>query len=349
MKRIRVILVDGSPVARAAVRRAIASEPDLEVVGEAATARSARDLIVQRQPDVVALESDLPEMGGLVFLRKLMAQFPMPTVVMGSRLPRERASREALQAGGLDYVQKPSADLSGAAGDFAHELAQKLRSAAAADRWQSERVAATARARQAANRAGTISRQMIAMGASTGGVEAIPEVLKRLPATTPGIAIVQHMPNEFIQSFAKRLDGSCALRVAVAANGDRLEEGRVLIAPGDHQCRVVPVTGGFAVRVVREGKVGGHAPSVEVLMQSVAAVAGSRALGVMLTGMGDDGAAGMRAMRDAGARTVAQNEPTCAVYGMPKAAIERGGVEFVRALDQIAPTILQLLSEPVSV
>lgn len=282
-------------------------------------------------------------MDGVEFLRRLMPQHPLPVVMLSAFTERGRqVTTDALGAGAVDFVAKPSGDVARGLGDVMQELRAKVKLAAGRDvsRWKELRPGPRGGEAPQARSAG----KLIALGSSTGGTEALREVLEAMPAGSPGIVAVQHMPAGFTKAFAERLDRLCAVTVKEARTGDPIRDGEVLIAPGGVHTRVERHEGGYQVRCGGTERVSGHCPSVDVLMESVAEAAGPDAAGAILTGMGSDGARGLMAMRKAGARTVAQDEATSIVFGMPKAAFESGAAERLRPLAAIAPTLLGYLA-----
>ncbi len=345
-RRIRVLVVDDSALVRQMLTAGLAADPELEVVGSAGDAFSARDKIVQLAPDVMTLDVEMPRMDGIDFLRRLMAQRPIPVVMVSALTERgAKITLDALAAGAVDFVEKPKADMAKGLQAMMLELRAKVRAAAVAN------VARLVTPPRAAAPISTLptalarsTDKVIAIGASTGGTEAIRAIIERLPRTTPGVVVVQHMPARFTTLFAERLSALSPMEVIEAKHGDRIIDGRVLIAPGGLHTRIVRSGGYYSVQVTPGANVNGHAPSVDVLMQSVAVHAGSNAVGVLLTGMGSDGADGLLAMRKSGARTIAQDEQTCVVFGMPKVAIEKGGVDRVLPLGDIAAAILTEVS-----
>ncbi|MBW8888808.1 MAG: chemotaxis response regulator protein-glutamate methylesterase [Fibrobacteres bacterium] len=338
---IKVLVVDDSAIVRKVLTQELGREGDIEVVGAAPDPFVARDMIVQLEPDVITLDIEMPRMDGLTFLRRLMQFRPMPVVVVSSLTPRGgEIALEAMDAGAVEVVCKPGAAY--AVGEMAVELRDKVRAAAHV------RVARREEAKKApsASPLGRLSlsrttHSVVAIGASTGGTQALQAVLTALPANAPGILIVQHMPEHFTRSFATRLDTLCAMEVKEAEDGDSVVPGRVLIAPGNHHMELM--RDGAAYRAVVRGgpQVSRHRPSVDVLFHSVARYAGRNAVGVILTGMGHDGAEGLLAMRQAGAATLAQDEASCVVFGMPKEAIAFGAAEKVASLDLIPARILE--------
>jgi two-component system chemotaxis response regulator CheB len=335
MRPVKVLVVDDSATMRALLSSRLRRDPEIEVVGGAGDPLQAREMIKQLNPDVLTLDVEMPRMNGIEFLEKLMRLRPMP-VVMVSTLTQEGAETtlQALELGAFDCVGKPaSAELAQAFDDLAEKVkaAAKSRVRAAAPRPAPARVSNF-----------RSNGKIIAIGASTGGVEALITVLSAMPENCPPIVVTQHMPATFTKSFAARLDRLCAPSVSEAEDGESLRPGKVLIAPGG--ARHMEVGGGanpFA-RLRESDLVNGHRPSVDVLFNSVAATCGARSVGLILTGMGKDGAKGLLAMRETGARTFGQDEASCVVYGMPKVAFEIGAVERQAPLDKIASHILAL-------
>lgn len=342
---IRILIVDDSALVRKILARGLGTDRGIDVVATAIDPFDARDKIVKYKPDVLTLDVEMPRMDGVEFLRRLMPQYPLP-VVMVSKLTEKGKSitLEALEAGAVDFVAKPPADMERGLNIMLTELATKIKIASTANvaHWKHKRTH-----KPAVLGGGALSEttdKIIAIGASTGGTEAIREVITRFPVTIPGVVIVQHMPPGFTKMFSERMNANCLAEVKEAENGDRVMAGRILIAPGGHHMKIVR-SGGVYKADIRPGPdVCGHCPSVEVLMQSVAVHAGANAVGVMLTGMGHDGAGGMKAMRDAGARTVAQDEATSVVFGMPKETWLRGGAEELAPISEIAEKIMGMLS-----
>ena len=327
---IRVLVVDDSAVVRAVLARDLAAEPDIEVVGEAADAYEAREQILSLAPDVVTLDVQMPRMDGLTFLGRVMRYHPLPVVIFSSlTTPNSEAALDALAIGALEVVAKPTAggDVAAASG----QLVRAIRAAAAANlNYQPDSGADTKPAVRPikANPAlrSLIKQRVIAIGASTGGPAAIERVLSAMPAGTPPVLIVQHMPPGFADAFARRLDAGSEMSVRVAADGDLLEPGVALIAPGDRHMIVLGRASELRVGLRDGPPVHHQRPAVDVLFHALASTAGADAVGILLTGMGIDGASGMRALRDAGAHTIAQNEESCVVFGMPGEAIRRDGV-----------------------
>jgi two-component system chemotaxis response regulator CheB len=342
---VRVLVVDDSAVVRQLLCRDLGRDPMIQVVGTAPDPYVARDKIVELAPDVLTLDVEMPRMDGITFLRKLMAVRPMPVVVLSSLTGRgTEMAVEAMAAGAVDVLGKPTSAYE--LGGVGAALADKIKLAARAH-VQGARPAAPDSAPAACAMTRTTDH-IIAIGASTGGVQALTEVLSAFPAGAPGTVVVQHMPARFTASFAQRLNGVCRVEVKEAADGDSVVPGRVLLAPGGSH--MVLSRSGASYRVsVRDGpEVFHQKPSVEVLFDSVARYAGANAVGAILTGMGADGARGLLNMRRAGARTVAQDEPSCVVFGMPAEAIKCGAAEHVAPLGDIARILVQLAQEPAS-
>ena len=327
--RLRVLVVDDSRVIRRMLVEALRADPRIEVVGEAGDPYEARDLIVYQNPDVMTLDIEMPRMNGVDFLRRLMPQRAVPTLVLTGN--GARYAQEAREAGAADVLEKPTS----------HEATRTL-FASLPDRL----LALVGRPARALATERSPSDRVIAIGASTGGIEALAVVLPGFPADSPAVVVVQHLPAKFTPTMARRLDGLCSMRVKEAEDGERLDRGVVLIAPGDRHLEVLRGGSGYIVRLNDGEKVQGHRPSVSVLMHAVARAAGARAAGAVLTGMGRDGADGLLAMRKAGAFTVAQDEATSVVFGMPKAAAEIGAAERVVPLGDVAATLLQGLGAP---
>jgi two-component system chemotaxis response regulator CheB len=334
-KKIRVLVVDDSAIVRKVLADVLNQQPDIEVAGTAPDAFVARDKIVALRPDVVTLDVEMPRMDGLTFLDKLMKHYPLPVIVVSSLTQNStRAALEALNRGAVDVLAKPGGPYSVA--DLKDDLPQRVRAAAAARPQVLESRAVPVAA------SGEPPQQVIAIGASTGGTVAIEQVLAALPAGMPPVVVAQHIPPGFSTTFAQRLNKVCALEVKEAEGGERLEFGRAFVAPGNRHLEIERIPGGgWRTRLHDGPKVCYQRPSVDVLFRSVAREAGAQAIGVLLTGMGADGAAGLLEMRRAGAGTIAQNEETCVVFGMPREAIRMGAAEQVLPLEDIAGAILR--------
>jgi two-component system, chemotaxis family, protein-glutamate methylesterase/glutaminase len=339
---IRVLIVDDSSIVRQVLTQELSKQPGIEVVGTAPDPYVARDLIVAQKPDVVTLDMEMPRMDGLTFLRKLMHFHPVPVIVVSSITKQGcTMAMDCLEAGAVEVMCKPDAQTS--MGELARRLTAAIRAAAGAKlscitvkRAEQPPARRVTGAGIGADAAGKV----IAMGASTGGTDALRVVLQALPTQTPGIVMTQHMPAGFTASFAERLNSLCEIEVREARDGDAVQPGLALLAPGAHHMMLARGSGHYIVRINDGPSVCRHRPSVEVLFESAAAVAGPHAMGVIMTGMGHDGADGMLSMRKAGAITVAQDEASCVVFGMPKEAIQRGGASIVAPLDQIADHIV---------
>ena len=343
-RRTRVLVIDDSAFMRQALSQMLGSDPALEVVGTAADAYAARDRIRELAPDVLTLDVEMPRMDGLSFLERLMRVHPMPVVMVSSLTEAGCATTlRALEIGAVDFVTKPSVDLRQHLPAVAAEVIEKVKSAATA-RIRPRPGPATAAPAVGRPPLTTLpaTQRLLALGASTGGTEALRAFLTELPADAPGAVIVQHMPEHFTRSFADRLDRLCPVRVREAADGDRVLTGHALIAPGNHHVRLLREGAGYVVRLGADAPVNRHRPSVDVLFQSCAEHAGAGAVGIIMTGMGDDGARGLAAMRAAGAATLAQDEASCVVFGMPRAAIELGAAQRVLPLERLAEAALTL-------
>lgn len=342
MAPARVLVVDDSPTMRGLITAVLNSDPDVNVIGQAGDAMEARNAIKQLNPDVVTLDIEMPNMNGLEFLDKIMKLRPMPVIMVSTLTHRgAEASLMALEIGAFDCVGKPQPGDARPFGD----LADKVK-AAARSQHRYIRMDAPALAPSAANvlpvTSYKVGRKVVAIGASTGGVEALIAVLQKFPVNCPPTVITQHMPPTFTRSFAERLNRICAPVVQEATDGARLEIGKIYLAPGGERHLQVSNPHAPCCRLVDRDPVNGHRPSVDVLFDSVAELAGRNAVGAILTGMGRDGAAGLLKMRHAGARTIGQNEKTCVVYGMPRVAFELGAVEHQFPLSSIGEEILKI-------
>ncbi|HEY8551797.1 MAG TPA: chemotaxis response regulator protein-glutamate methylesterase [Vicinamibacterales bacterium] len=329
----RVLIVDDSAIVRKMLGDALRREPDIEVVGGAADPFVARDMILRLEPDVLTLDVEMPRMDGVTFLRKLMAHRPMPVIIVSSvTTSGSRASLEALRAGAVEVIAKP-----GGPADVAQVTSRVvacIRGLRAGFRPRSlpHPGAAPEPARTIVDAPGFRTGGLLVIGASTGGTQAIETLLTRLPPDMPPICITQHMPPKFTRAFAERLDGLCALRVVEATHGQRLQRGTVFIAPGDYHLRVERFGLELRTHLDQDPPVCHQRPSVDVLFHSAARLQGLPRVGVLLTGMGSDGADGMVALRSSGAETIAEDERSCVVFGMPREAILRGGATHVATL-----------------
>lgn len=338
MKPIRVLIVDDSAVVRRTLRRLVEGENGLEVIATAPDPYVARDLLVKHRPDVMTLDIEMPRMDGLTFLSKVMHHFPIPTVIVSSVTKKGCAtSMKALELGAVEVIPKPSEAYS--IESIETQLLHAIRSAARA------RIHKLKLNTKPAKRISiTTTNKILAIGASTGGTEAIKEVIKRLPSNSPGTVIVQHMPPGFTTAFSERLNGLSDMEVREAKDGDAVLPGVALLAPGDFHMVLRRDGARYFVRVKKGPRVQHQRPAVDVLFRSVAEFAGRNALGVVLTGMGKDGAEGLKLMHDAGAETITQDEESCVVYGMPKAAYDIGASDYVEPLTQVADRIQDLLT-----
>lgn len=341
--RIKVLVVDDSAVVRNMLTRELEKDPQIEVVGTAPDPYIARDKIVRLEPHVLTLDVEMPRMDGVTFLRKLMEHHPMPVIVLSSLTDQgTQTAMDALEAGAVEILHKPGSAYT--VGDVATTLIAKIKTAAKARVRVSRSSTAPGEKRVAAkvvqNSLAETTDKIFAIGASTGGVQALTEVLSAMPATAPGTVIVQHMPAKFTASFAQRLDGICAMEVKEGAHGDTVMPGRALIAPGGKHMLLRRSGARYYVEVADGPEVHHQRPSVEVLFNSVARYAGANAVGAILTGMGADGAAGLLQMRNAGARTIAQDEASSIVFGMPMEAIKCGAAEVVLPLKDVADRML---------
>ncbi|WP_085314241.1 protein-glutamate methylesterase/protein-glutamine glutaminase [Derxia lacustris] len=348
MAKTTVVVVDDSALIRALLTEIINAQPDLHVVGAAADPFQAREIIRTTNPNVVTLDVEMPRMDGLDFLEKIMRLRPMP-VVMVSTLTERGAdvTMRALELGAVDFVAKPKLGVANGMREMGSEICDKIRIAAKSRVFRKTAPAHAASAPAPVKGTATFSRhsteKMIVIGASTGGTEAIREVLETFPADCPAVVITQHMPPGFTASFAKRLDGSCRIRVAEARHGERILPGHAYIAPGGQHFAVGRSGANYVVELHDTEPVNRHKPSVEVLFKSVARNVGPNAIGVMLTGMGKDGALAMMEMKRAGSHNIAQDEATCVVYGMPREAVAVGAVDQILPIGQIGPQVLERL------
>ncbi|MCA9409997.1 MAG: chemotaxis response regulator protein-glutamate methylesterase [Candidatus Omnitrophica bacterium] len=343
MKKTKVLIVDDSAVVRQILTRELQKDPSIEVVGSAPDPFVARDKIVDLKPDVLTLDIEMPRMDGITFLRKLMKHYPIPVVIVSSLTQKGgELALEAMQAGAVDVMCKPGTAYS--VGDLSIALIDKVK-AASRVRVPMHRNGSEASSRSAAKQYSLTrtTQKVVAIGASTGGTQALESVLVTLPPNSPGIVIVQHMPEVFTKSFADRLNQLCQVEVKEAEDNDSVTTGRVLIAPGNFHMMLRRSGARYYVEIKSGPLVSRHRPSVDVLFKSVARYAGRNAVGAILTGMGRDGAEGLAEMHNEGAKTIAQDEDSCVVFGMPKEAIQLGGADFVTPLDRIAEKILSLV------
>lgn len=345
-KKIRVLVVDDSPVFRELIIRGISVDPQVEIVAVAGDPFEARDKILEVRPDVLTCDVEMPKMNGIDFIRRLIPQYFVPVVMVSAV---SAAVFEAMEVGAVDFVVKPEIHSPLSVEIFINDLITKIKIASGVkagikSQWPRPEKGAFKVAGNLGLRADTI----IAIGASTGGTEAIFSILSSLPPAVPGIAIVQHIPPGFSRMFADRLNSQTSLQVKEAQDGDFMEQGKVLIAPGDRHMRLKKVGTRYKVECFYGEKVNGHCPSVDVLFESVAREAGNAAVGIILTGMGYDGAKGLLTMRRRGARTIGQDEKTSVVYGMPKVAFDLKAVDMQCALSSIPQTLFELLYQVLS-
>ncbi|MEB0136344.1 chemotaxis response regulator protein-glutamate methylesterase [Actimicrobium sp. CCC2.4] len=349
MKRIKVMLIDGSALVRQVLGEVLATDPQIDVISAVASPLLATARMKIQWPDVIVLDIDMPGMEGLPFLRQIMRERPTPIVVCSSRTDAgDRTASEALAAGAVAFIAKPTLGIKQFLGDHASELLSAVRTAAKVrikPLIVVEKFSADAILPAAAGHGAMIqtTRHIVALGTSTGGTQALEKVLMSLPRVSPGIVIVQHMPEKFTAEFAARLNMLCQIEVREARHKDRVVQGVALIAPGGKHLLLRRVGTQYFVDVIDGPLVNRHRPSVDVLFRSVARSAGANALGVIMTGMGDDGALGLLEMRRAGARTLAQDEESCVVFGMPKEAIKLDAVDKIVPLGAIGREILQQL------
>lgn len=350
LKKIKVLCVDDSALIRSLMTEIINSQPDMTVVATASDPLVARDLVKQHNPDVMTLDVEMPRMDGLEFLEKLMRLRPMPVVMVSSLTERgSEAALRALELGAIDFVTKPRLGIRDGLLSYTDLIAGKIRIAAAARLLPAKRPASGVGASAVVDapmlRSPLLSTEkLIIIGASTGGTEAIREVLQPLPPDSPGILIAQHMPAGFTHSFAQRLNGLCRIVVSEAVHGERILPGHAYIAPGGFHLSLTRSGANYVAHVDQEAPVNRHRPSIDVLFDSAARHAGKNAIGVILTGMGRDGAEGLLRMRQAGAHTLAQDEASCVVFGMPREAIAIGGASEVAPLPEISQRVMAHLT-----
>jgi two-component system chemotaxis response regulator CheB len=345
--KIKVAIVDDSALIRSVMSEIVNSQPDMEVVGVAPDPLVARDLIKRTNPDVLTLDVEMPKMDGLDFLEKLMRLRPMPVVMVSSLTERgSEITMRALELGAVDFVTKPKLSIQSGMREYADMIADKVRAAARARiRPRPVQAPGAAPVLPALRSPLTSSEKLIIIGASTGGTEAIREFLMQMPSDCPGILITQHMPEGFTSSFAKRLDSLCKITVLEAAGNERVLPGHAYIAPGHSHLTLVRSGANYMTRIDQGEPVNRHRPSVDVLFRSAAQAAGKNAVGVILTGMGKDGAAGMLDMKEAGAYNFAQDEASCVVFGMPREAIALGAAHEVAPLQALPGMVLGHLAE----
>lgn len=343
VKKIRVLVVDDSIVFREVLTRGIITDPGIEVVAAAADPFDARDKILKYEPDVMTCDVEMPRMNGIEFIKRLLPQYPLPVIVVSSI---SNSVFDAMNAGAVDFIAKPNINSLRGVEEFVNEMIFKIKVAVAAKVQFGNNISPYDRISDKFKTTTVAdSCKVIALGASTGGTEAIYTLVKNLSEHIPGMVIVQHIPPVFSRMFAERLNSATAFSVKEAKTGDYIEKGKILIAPGDQHMRIKKIGNKFKVECYTGDKVNGHCPSVDVLFESVAKEAGAGAIGVLLTGMGYDGAKGLLAMRQKGAKTIGQDEKSSVVYGMPKVAYNIGAVESQVALNKIPSVIYSVLSK----
>lgn len=360
MNKIRVLIIDDSVLIRKILTEVLMSSPDIDVIGTAADPLIAREMIKQLNPDVLTLDIEMPHMDGITFLRNLMRLRPTP-VVMISTLTEKGAevTLEALALGAVDFIFKPKVDVVKTLNDYADEIIAKVKTAARANVRNIDYRPVKAREPEPAARAGNdtistaasaakparASNKIIALGASTGGTEAIKVVAKGLPADTPALFITQHLPAAFSESFIRHVDLVSAMSASIPRHGQIAEDGHIYLAPGDRHMLVIKEGGKYVIQLSDSQPVNRHKPAVDVLFHSVAQCAGNNAIAVLLTGMGADGATGMKEMHDAGSKTIVQDEQSSVVWGMPGAAFKLGCADYVMPLEEVATKILTLIKQ----
>lgn len=344
MNRIKVLIVDDSAIVRKIFSEELSKYPDIDVVGTAPDPFVARDKIVALKPDVITLDIEMPRMDGLTFLKKLMKHFPIPTIIVSSLTPKGgKLTLEAMDIGAIDAIAKPGSSYS--VGDMSGQLVEKIRAASRVkvEKKEVQETAVATGTRLSIKSLAETTNKVIAIGASTGGTEALKNVLSKMPANSPGIVVVQHMPANFTTAFAERLNGLCHVTVKEAKNNDSVTPGTALIAPGNYHMILRRSGARYYVEVKTGPMVHHQRPAVDILFRSTAKYAGANAIGVILTGMGADGAEGLLEMKQMGANTIAQNEKSCVVYGMPKEAVKMGAVDKIVHLDHIADEIVRMV------
>ncbi len=357
-QKIKTLIVDDSAVVRQVLTEILKSDPGIEVMGAVSDPLFAMHRMEKQWPDVIILDLEMPRMDGLTFLRKIMSEHPTPVIICSTLAEKgAQTTIQVLSAGAVDVITKPKVGVQGFLYEVRSRLIDTIKAAAQANPKRLKRTIELASAPPAGPKLSadailplsTVRRQpghvtteqIIAIGASTGGTQALELVLKTLPPHTPGIVIVQHMPAGFTAAFAERLNSICQIEVKEAANGEKATQGRALIAPGDRHMLLRRSGSQYYVEIKEGPVINRHRPSVDVLFRSVAQSAGKSAVGVIMTGMGDDGARGLEEMHNVGAFTIAQNEETCVVYGMPKEAVKRGAVDKIASLEHIATILMQ--------
>jgi two-component system chemotaxis response regulator CheB len=342
LHKIKVLIVDDSAIVRKIFSEELSRYPDIEIVGTAPDPYVARDKIVALKPDVITLDIEMPRMDGITFLRKIMKHYPLPVIIVSSLTPKGgKLTLEALDIGAVEVIAKPGAAYT--VGDMSAQLAEKIRAASRARLVKQDSGRENGGAPEPIRALAQTTNKVIAIGASTGGTEALKTVLTKMPVNAPAIVIVQHMPASFTTAFAERLNSLCPMTVKEAKHNDSVTQGTVLIAPGNFHMLLRRSGARYYVEVKEGPMVHHQRPAVDVLFRSTARYAGANSIGVILTGMGADGAVGMLEMKKSGARTIAQDENSCVVFGMPKEAIKLGGADKVLPLDQIAGELVRMM------
>ena len=342
MNKIRVLVVDDSAVVRKIFSEELSKYPDIQVIGVAPDPYVAREKIVNLKPDVITLDIEMPRMDGLTFLKKLMKYYPLPTIIVSSLTPQGgKLTLEAMEIGAVDVIGKPGAAYT--VGDMSAQLAEKIRAASRVRLTKRDESVMPSGAGEPIRALAQTSNKVVAIGASTGGTEALKKVLTKMPPNSPGIVIVQHMPANFTTAFAARLNDLSQINVKEAEDNDSVTPGTALLAPGNFHMILRRSGGRYYVEIKTGPMVHHQRPAVDVLFKSTAKYAGANAIGVILTGMGADGAEGLLEMKNAGAGTIAQDEKSCVVFGMPREAIRLGGVDKVVSIDQVASEIIKMV------
>ncbi len=342
MNKIKVLIVDDSAVVRKIFSEELSKYPDIQVVGVAPDPYVAREKIVNLKPDVLTLDIEMPRMDGLTFLRKLMKYYPLPTIIVSSLTPQGgKLTLEAMDIGAVDVIAKPSTAYS--VGDMSAQLVEKIRAASHARIVKKDATAQDAADSEPIRALAQTSNKVIAIGASTGGTEALKSVLTKMPHNSPGIVIVQHMPANFTTAFAARLNDLSQISVKEAEDNDSVTPGTALLAPGNYHMILRRSGARYYVEIKTGPMVHHQRPAVDILFKSTAKYAGANAIGVILTGMGSDGAEGLLEMKKAGASTIAQDEKSCVVFGMPKEAIKMGAADKVVSIEHIASEIIKMV------
>lgn len=341
--KIRVLIVDDSAIVRKIFTEELSRYPDIEIVGTAPDPFVARDKIIKLKPDVITLDIEMPRMDGLTFLKKLMKHYPLPVIIVSSLTPKGgKMTLEAMDIGAIEVIGKPGGSYS--VGDMSAQLAEKIRGASKVKMVKRDLDEETVSESSGQIKAlAETSNKIIAIGASTGGTEALKNVLSKMPPNSPGIVVVQHMPAKFTTAFAERLDGICQIAVKEAQNNDSVTPGTALIAPGNYHMILRRSGARYYVDIKTGPMVHHQRPAVDILFKSTAQYAGPNSIGVILTGMGADGAEGLLNMKEAGAATIAQDERTCVVYGMPKEAVKLGAADKIVPLDKVAEEIVRMV------